>query len=170
MKWYSYIICCVLVIVGAFVGVKFYREAGSSSYVNGSIDISNQFSRETFFYSNSSVAFYPTENAESYAFSVDLEKVENFDGTKKEYKVVLNEEELIFAKISAGAVNVDIEKEFYDTDGAVEHVGNLNIVIRFLSGKTQLSISCKNQTSANYFEQYFTDNGIRLRVEEVIKK
>ena len=43
MKWYSYVICFVLILVGAFCGIQLYREVKAESYINGSIDISNKF-------------------------------------------------------------------------------------------------------------------------------
>ena len=169
MKWYSYIICFVLVIVGAFFGVELYNQATATSYINGSIDISNQFSQEAFSYSNSAVVFYPIENAEAYTFETELVKVEDFDATRKEYQVTLNDFVLTDTTITAGAVNSNVRMDFYDVNGSVLCEGKMIIVIRFLSGKTQLVLYCADQDSATYFEQYFTDNGIRLTVDEILK-
>jgi len=58
MKWYTYVICFVLIIVGTFLGIELYKDIKAESYVNGSIDISNQFSQESFNYSSTSVVFY----------------------------------------------------------------------------------------------------------------
>ena len=53
MKWYTYLICFILIIVGVFCGIELYKEVKAESYVNGSIDISNKFSQESFNYSSS---------------------------------------------------------------------------------------------------------------------
>ena len=58
MKWYTYLICFILIVVGVFCGIELYREVKAESYVNGSIDISNKFSQESFNYSSTSVVFY----------------------------------------------------------------------------------------------------------------
>ena len=52
MKWYSYIICFVLIVVGTFCGIQLFKEVNSKSYINGSIDISNRFSQESFNYTS----------------------------------------------------------------------------------------------------------------------
>ena len=36
MKWYSYLICFILIIVGVFCGIELYKEIKAESYVNGS--------------------------------------------------------------------------------------------------------------------------------------
>ena len=58
MKWYTYLICFVLIVVGTFCGIQLYKEVKAESYINGSIDISNHFSQESFNYISSSVTFY----------------------------------------------------------------------------------------------------------------
>ena len=37
MKWYTYLICFVLIVVGAFCGVQLYKEVKAESYVKVSI-------------------------------------------------------------------------------------------------------------------------------------
>ena len=167
MKWYTYLICIVLIIIGIFAGTAFYNEATATSYKNGSINIENQFSQEQFFYSNSAVVFYPTENSEAYAFEIDLNKTEGFDAEVNEYEVYLNGFILLDTTFTGGSVTSNVAMDFYDVDGSLVHEGSLNILIRFLNNKTQLKLSCPDVESATYFEEYFTTNGIRLAVLEV---
>ena len=44
----------------------------------------------------------------------------------------------------------------------------MEISIKFLSGKTQLTLSTVGQEKASFLEQYFADNGIRLKVLEIL--
>lgn len=169
MKWYSYIICSILILVGCFYGIKFYQDVTATSYVNGSIDISNKFSQDSFYYVSSSVAFYPTENSEAYTFEIDCLETDNFDGERKDYKVVLNDYVLINSVITGGSVRSVVQMDFYDVDGNLLHNAEMDLLIRFLSEKTQLKLSCADQTSATYFENYFNDNGIRLGVIELLE-
>lgn len=166
MKWYSYIICTIAILLGMFFGIKFYQELTSTSYTNGSINIENQFSQETFDFRNSAVVFYPTENSEAYSFEIDLVKTNGFDGERKDYTVILNDYILYESNITGGAVKSDVQMDFYDTEGNLMHEAKMSITIRFLSSKTQLILSCPDLTSATYFENYFTNNGIRLLVME----
>lgn len=93
MKWYTYLICFVLIIIGAFSGIELYKEVKAESYINGSIDISNKFSQECFNYSSSSVSFYHDDydTAETYSFQKDLLVVDSFNGLENTYQVVLND-------------------------------------------------------------------------------
>lgn len=170
MKWYTYLICFILVIVGTFCGIQLYKEVKAKSYINGSIDISNKFSQESFNYSNTSVTFYHDkyDTTETYSFEKDLLKVEDFNGNEKQYKVVLNNFVVIDPDIKAGSVFTVINMDFYDTDGNVVCNGALTVSIRFLSGKTTLTLSTTGVEQASFFEQYFTDNGIRLKVLEML--
>ena len=40
--------------------------------------------------------------------------------------------------------------------------------IKFLSNKTQLILSTIGKESASFLEQYFNNNGIRLKVVEIL--
>ena len=90
MRWWGYIICFVLIIAGVFCGIQLYKEVKAESYVNGSIDISNKFSQESFKYKSTSAVFYHDlyDDTDTYYFEKDLLKTENFDGEKRTYKVM----------------------------------------------------------------------------------
>lgn len=170
MKWYSYLFCIVLIFIGVFFGIKFYTEIKAESYINGSIDISNEFYQETFNYSSSSLNFYHDDYDvnDLYIYEIDLLKVENFNGLEKQYNVYLNDFILIDSVISAGTVDSRVVFEFIDTDGKLISSCDLNISINFLSNKTTLNISTIGKVNASFYEQYFNDNGIRLKVIEVL--
>lgn len=169
MKWYSYLICCVLIVVGVFCGIELYKQLKAESYVNGSIDISNKFSQESFKYSSTSAIFYHDmyDDTDTYYFETDLPKTENFDGEKKTYKVMLNDYVLFDAEINAGSVFADVYIDFYDTDGKVINNAVMKISVKFLSGKTQLTLATDGTANARFLEQYFTDNGLRLQIFEI---
>lgn len=170
MKWYSYLICFILVVVGVFCGIGLYKEVKAESYINGSIDISNKFSQESFNYSSTSVVFYHDlyDETDTYSFEKELLKVEDFNGKDKQYKVVLNDFVLINADIKAGSVYSLVTMDFYNTDGELVNNAEMNLSIKFLSSKTTLTLSTTGQENASFLEQYFADNGIRLKVLEIL--
>lgn len=170
MKWYTYLICFALIVIGTFCGIELYKEIKAESYVNGSIDISNQFELESFNYSATSLVFYHDlyDTTETYTYQIDLLKVEDFDGTKKEYQIILNNFVLIDSIINAGSIFSILNMEFYDTNGQIVNGSTLDISIQFLSNKTQLTLATTSNESASFFEQYFSDNGIRLSVIEIL--
>ena len=170
MNWYTYLICFILIVVGVFSGIELYKEIKAESYINGSIDITNKFSQESFNYSSTSVVFYHDiyDDTDSYLFEIDLLKVDTFNGKEKEYKVLLNDYILIDSEFNAGSIFSIMNIDFYNTNGELVHNAEMKISIKFLSNKTLLQLSTNGSESAQYLEQYFSDNGIRLVVNEIL--
>lgn len=170
MKWYTYLICFVLVIVGTFCGIQLYKEVKAESYINGSIDISNKFSQENLNYSSTSLVFYHDlyDDTDTYVFEQDLPKVENFNGQKKSYELWLNDFIILDAEFNAGSVYSTVQLDFYNEYGNILYSSKLNISVKYLSSKTLITLSTKGQESASFLEQYFKDNGIRLKIVEIL--
>jgi hypothetical protein len=170
MKWYTYLICFILVIVGTFCGIQLYKEVKAESYINGSIDISNKFSQENLNYSSTSLVFYHDlyDDTDTYSFDQELPKVENFNGQENTYELWLNDFIILDAEFNAGSVYSTIQLDFYNEYGNILNSSILNISVKYLSSKTQITLSTKGQESASFLEQYFKDNGIRLKVVEII--
>lgn len=170
MKWYWYIICVILVLLGVFCGIQLYREVKAESYVNGSIDISNKFSQESFKYTNTSVVFYHDiyDETDTYIFEADCLKVDDFNGLTNTYQVVLNDYILLESEINAGSIFTNVNLDFYDTYGEIIKSVDMQISIKFLSDKTQLTLATTGNENASFLEQYFSNNGIRLYVNEIL--
>ena len=158
-----------MITVGVFSGIQLYKEVKAESYVNGTIDISNEFSQESFSYYNTSVVFYHYlyDDTDTYSFEIDLPKVD-FNGTNGEYQLWLNDYLLIDAEFKSGSVFSAVFMDFYNTDGDLVHSTEMQISIQFLSSKTNLKLVTIGKTNASYLEQYFADNGIRLKVEQIL--
>lgn len=167
-----YILAFVIIVAAVFCGIQFYKEVKAESYVNGSIDISNRFSQESFNYSATSVVFYHDlyDETDTYTFEKYLLKVETFDGSKKTYQLLLNDFVLLNCEINSGSVFGVINIDFYDTDGNIVNSAVLNISVKFLSNKTILTLATTGKENASFLEQYFSDNGIRLKIKEIIKE
>ena len=167
-----YILAFALIVAGVFCGIRLYKEVKAESYVNGSIDISNRFSQESFIYTSTSVVFYHDlyDDTDTYSFEKDLLKTENFDGESKKYNVVLNDYILLNCDIKAGSVFATVNMDFYNTDGQIVNSATLKISVKFLSGKTQLTLATTGSANAQFLEQYFADNGMRLQIIEIIEE
>ena len=165
-----YLLAFVIIVVGVFCGIRLYKEIKAESYINGSIDISNRFTQESFNYSSTSAVFYHDlyDDTDTYTFEKDLLKVENFDGNKKTYQVVLNDYVLLNTEINAGSVFATVNMDFYDTDGNVINSALMKVSVKFLSNKTTLTLATTGKENASFLEQYFADNGIRLRIIEIL--
>lgn len=165
-----YLLAFVIIVVGVFCGIRLYKEIKAESYINGSIDISNRFTQESFNYSSTSAVFYHDlyDETDTYTFEKDLLKVENFDGKKKTYQVVLNDYVLLNTEINAGSVFATVNMDFYDTNGNVINSALMKVSVKFLSNKTTLTLATTGKENASFLEQYFADNGIRLRIIEIL--
>lgn len=165
-----YLLCFVIIVGGVFCGIRLYKEIKAESYINGSIDISNRFSQESFNYSSTSVVFYHDlyDDTQTYTFEKELLKVDDFDGKKKSYQVVLNEYVLLNCEINAGSVFATVDMDFYNTEGKVVNSASMKISVKFLSGNTQLTLTTTGKENASFLEQYFKDNGIRLQIIEIL--
>ena len=165
-----YLLAFVIIVVAVFCGIRLYKEIKAESYINGSIDISNRFTQESFNYSSTSVVFYHDlyDDTDTYTFEKDLLKVENFDGKKKNYQVVLNDYVLLNTEINAGSVFATVNMDFYDTNGNVINSAVMKLSVKFLSNKTTLTLATTGNENASFLEQYFADNGIRLRIIEIL--
>ena len=164
-----YIGCFLMITVGVFSGIQLYKEIKAESYVNGTIDISNEFSQESFSYYNTSVVFYHYlyDDTDTYSFEIDLPKVD-FNGKDGTYNLWLNDYVLIDAEFKSGSVFSAVYMDFYNTDGELVNNTEMQISIQFLSSKTNLKLVTIGKTNASYLEQYFADNGIRLKVEKIL--
>ncbi len=165
-----YLLSFVIIVVAVFCGIRLYKEIKAESYINGSIDISNRFTQESFNYSSTSAVFYHDlyDDTDTYSFEKDLLKVENFDGAKKTYQVILNDYVLLNTEINAGSVFATVDMDFYDTSGNIINSAVMKISVKFLSNKTTLTLATTGKESASFLEQYFADNGIRLRIIEIL--
>lgn len=166
----GYILAFALIVAAVFCGIELYKEIKAESYVNGSIDISNRFSQESFNYSSTSVVFYHDlyDDTDTYSFEKELLKVDDFDGKEKTYRVVLNDYVLLNCEINPGSVFATVNMDFYDTEGRIVNSAVMKISVKFLSGKTQLTLATTGNENASFLEQYFTDNGIRLQIIEIL--
>jgi len=104
---------------------------------------------------------------DDYEYEIDLLRVDDFDGQRNTYHVVLNGYILFDTQITAGAVFAKVYLDFYDTNGAIVCSSFLDISIKFLSNKTTLTLSTKGGENASFLTQYFSDYGIRLKINEL---
>ena len=161
-----YLVSSVIIIGACICGVQLYKEVTAKSYVNGSIDIQNQFVVESFEYSNDVIIFYK-ESENSYLFDIDLIPVKDFNGEEKEYQIKLNDYVLFNAEIKAGSVESEVQIDLYDVNGELLNSSNLKIKVEFLSNKTNLKLVADSLEDSEYLSQYFEDYGFTLKILEL---
>lgn len=179
MKWYTYIICFVLMLVGIWSGITLWQKVHAESYINGSITVTNNLYFESFTYNNSLfsevIVFNDNDLANDNNFethnyswsSVNLPTVTDFNGITKVYQVEINGYRIFDATINAGGVLTRINIDFYDSENNLSCAGYYDLSVRFLSNRTELFVKTVGQKNANFIEQYFADNGLRITIKEI---
>ncbi|MGD9581336.1 MAG: hypothetical protein AB7V50_08175 [Vampirovibrionia bacterium] len=166
---FSFIIGLVFIITGIFSGISLFTELRAESYVNGSIDITNQFSMSQFEYAATSLTFYHElyDTTNTYWYEIDLLKVDEFNGAENTYQVFLNNYLLIETAVLPGAIESNFAIDFYNTSGNITASSTLSLNIQFLSNKSVLRLETIGTDNAAYLSQYFTDNGIKIEVKQI---
>lgn len=165
MKWYSYLICFILIIVGAFCTVEMVNLFSVKSGEYGSI-ISYQthgdyeeFSKFDF----GSIDFETTD----YKTYKDISTFgfQKFDGTKEDYSLFFNGQPLNNVVQSAGRINGDLSIKFYDLNGKEITTANVHFLIEYLASATKVTTTITNvNNSVSYLTAYMEINGAVLQV------
>ena len=165
MKWYSYIICAVLIIVGIFCTIELVDVFNVKSGEYGQVvtfETENNLN-EVFKLDYGTIGF-DTEDYSNYS-NVTTRPAVDFDGTKETYYLYFNDQPLNNVSQNAGRMSGNIEIKFYDEYGSVVSTAKLNVIIEFLAGETKVSVSINNvDNSVSYLNSYMEINGAVLKV------
>ena len=171
MKWYTYLICSILIVLGIIFGVNFVKDVTSSSWVAGeSIAGLNKTYTDSFSWSRNGVTFALAEDGTTWEFDANLPVSQGFDGEVNVYEVKVNNEPLITAQVIGGAISDKVYMSFYDIEGTLVCEGSMDILIRFYPDHTALKLSCNDEQSKNYFEQNFKYNGFKISVQKITEE
>lgn len=167
MKWYSYIICFILVISGVFCTIGIANIWSESSEVHGTVppvEVQYGYDKVTQF-SFEEMAFESEDNL-NYTFK-STEDVVSFDGSKKNYVLFFNDNLVSDVELFSGKIVASLNLKFYGTDGSIVSIVKLNILIEFFDGNTEVTIKTKNDNnSMAYLTQYVNVNGATIKVLE----
>lgn len=165
MKWYSYIICFILIIVGAFCTVELVDLFSVKSGEYGSVisyqthDNYEEFSKFDF----GSIDF-DTEDYNSYK-DISTFGSQKFDGTKEDYVLFFNGQPLNNVVQTAGCINGNLSLKFYDLNGDEITTANVHFVIEYLASATKVTTTITNtNNSVSYLTAYMEINGAVLQV------
>lgn len=165
MKWYSYLICFILVLSGVFCTIGLVQIWSESSEVHGTvppIEVQHGYDKVAKF--NFEEMPFDSEDNLNYTFT-STEDVVDFDGAKNDYVLFFNDNLVSDVEIFSGKVVAHLTLKFYGTDGSVSSISNLNILIEFFDGNTVVTIKTKNENnSMAYLTQYVNVNGATLKV------
>ena len=165
MKWYSYIICFILIIVGVFCTIEMVNLFGVKSGEYGSVisyqthDNYEEFSKFDFSYIN-----FDTEDYISYK-NISTFGSQKFDGSKEKYSLFFNGQPLNNVVQTSGRINGDLSLKFYDLNGDEITTANVHFMIEYLASTTKVTTTISNvNDSISYLSAYMEINGAILQV------
>ena len=165
MRWYHYIICLILIIVGVFSTFNLVDIFSVKSGEYGKVFVcetpgyNSEFSR--FDYGNVDLDtedYYHYKNVSTFA-------TQQFDGIKNVYTLYFNDQPLNNVVQTAGRISGELAIKFYDTDGEIVTTAQVNVVVEYLASATKVTMTINNDNNAvSYLNAYTEINGAILRV------
>lgn len=165
MKWYSYIICFILIIVGVFCTIELVDlfSVKSGEYGNV-ISYQTQINYSEFSKFDFGSIDFDTEDYSNYT-NITTFGVQNFDGTKADYFLLFNGQPLNNVVQTAGRINGDLSLKFYDLDGEEITTANIHFVVEYLASTTKVTTTITNvDDSVSYLNAYMEINSAVLQV------
>ena len=167
MKWYCYIICAVLIVVGIFSTINLVKLFNVSSQEYGSvitIETKNNYGEISKF-DLGSFTLQPT-SGNNYSETITFGS-QTFDGSGKDYLILFNGRPANNINSNSGQISGDVSITFYDLEGKEITTANFNVAIQYYVSQTIITISMTNENdSVSYLSNYTNTNGAVISVVE----
>lgn len=167
MKWYWYIVCAVLIVVGIFSSIELVEMFNVASKEYGTaitIETKNNYD-EIAKYDFGTIGF---ESDDYINFSnVTTFAPMEFDGKDKDYILLFNDQPAINTVVTNGKVVGDVNLVFYGLEGEKVSKAELHFVVEYFASQTKVTTTITNENdSVAYLETYMGINGAILKVVE----
>ena len=167
MKWYHYLICAVLIVVGIFSTMNLVELFSVSSQEYGTvitIETKNNYNEVSKF-DLGTFTLQPT-SGNNYSETITLAP-ETFDGAGKDYLILFNGKPANNVDSKSGQISGDISLTFYDLEGKEITIANFNVAIQYYVTQTVITISMTNENdSVSYLSHHTNTTGAVISVVE----
>ena len=167
MKWYHYLICGILIVIGIFSTINLVELFSVSSQEYGSvitIETQNNYNEVSKF-DLGTFTLQPT-SGNQYSETITLAP-EVFDGSNKDYLILFNGKPANNIDSKSGQISGDVSMTFYDLEGKEITTANFNVAIQYYVTQTVITISMTNENdSVSYLSNYTNVNGAVFSVVE----
>lgn len=165
MKWYTYLLCFILIVAGVFCSIELVKMFNVKSAEYGSIvtiETKNDYTVVSRFdYGN---LVLETDDYVNFTNISSFEPTE-FNGKENDYTILFNDNPLNNVVLNAGKISGDLNLCFYDLNGDVDVTSNLHVLIEYYSNNTKVTLSMENvDNSVGYFTSYTNINGAVVKV------
>ena len=167
MKWYHYLICTVLIVVGIFSTMNLVELFSVSSQEYGTvitIETKNNYNEVSKF-DLGTFTLQPT-SGNNYSEIITLAP-ETFDGAGKDYLILFNGKPANNVDSKSGQISGDVSLTFYDLEGKEITTANFNVAIQYYVTQTVITISMTNENdSVSYLSHHTNTTGAVISVVE----
>ena len=167
MKWYHYLICAVLIVVGIFSTMNLVELFSVSSQEYGTvitIETKNNYNEVSKF-DLGTFTLQPT-SGNNYSEIITLAP-ETFDGAGKDYLILFNGKPANNVDSKSGQISGDVSLTFYDLEGKEITTANFNVAIQYYVTQTVITISMTNENdSVSYLSHHTNTTGAVISVVE----
>lgn len=167
MKWYHYLICFVVIVLGVFSSIKLVEIFNIKSAEYGkaiTIETKNDY-KEVSKFDFGSLTF-ESDDLINYQ-TVGTFGAQKFDGTNSNYTVLFNGQSTSNVVVSSGKISSNLSVNFYDLNGTKIVQANIHILIEYYASGTKVTMTTTNQNNSVGYLNVFTNiNGAVLKVVE----
>lgn len=171
MKWYSYIICVILIFVGGLTGVRTFKDITAKSYVKGEISFENEYEQEYIDLELGSITLVENtgqEGDDAFAtWQQTLLPLSEFKGNDAEYKVFINGYELKNVSINQFSLNTTQRLALFDKEQEEVAYATYNLDISLNKNQTFVKITVNDKESMDALNAYYRDFGFHLVAKEI---
>lgn len=168
MKWWQWIICLIIIVVGAFCAVDTVKYLTASSKTFGDYKYVPSNYIEFFEEDMQSLALEDADGDGYYTYSKKIRHID-FDGTQKNYELLVNDVICYSNEVNAGAIKAVLKLDFKTVENTINGSCTVNITVAFYESGTQITIGVQDDNNALInFENYVANSGFTLKVVEVL--
>lgn len=166
MRWWGYAICIVIILVSIFMLLDMVKTFTSKSTSIG-------FATESKFFESAvdieidinQSSLQLNEQTGFYEYSTTIKAVNNYDGIKNKYELLVNNNPCNINDCGAGYLKSEFIKKFYNVDGEILVTGTLLINFNFYQNKTEIQILTKgNAEEVSYWKSFIANEGLNLNI------
>lgn len=167
-KTYLTVIFCIAWTFGGtycgFTCLNYYQKEASTI---GTIEVHDPYEDfNVFEYNLGNIVFYPEADG-TYSYNTTYNVGYEFNGTDKEYEILINNTPCYNTISTAGQIHGDFELIFYDTEGVLIDSIDIDISLIFYTSHIDMTVDTSaTADTVGLMQEYVAINGFEIRIIE----
>lgn len=168
MKWYHYIICFILIVVGIFSTIELVDLFSVKSGEFGTaitFETKNDYKEISKFDLGS--LLFTSNDQKNYSLSSKYAPAE-FDGNKGDYSLLFNGQMANNVEVSAGTITGTFTITFYGVHGETLSTADFTVHVEYLASGTTVTVTAMaDGDNLSYLLSYSNYNGAIIKVVDM---